>query len=177
MLQPILKAIPAFALSVLVLSPPAIAQVFDIKTRPVIIQPSVRIMPHTNVYTAPQRLIRVPATTVTRSIVVTPSNTPEVTTTVTSTLTKFPQFAPRLANMKDQINLGASRGWLTGEEVAQLNSEYNRLDSLLHSHEVGGLTNLEIDDLEKQFTLFNQVIASELNDRDSAVAGTQVVPY
>jgi hypothetical protein len=177
MLQPIIKAIPAFALSALVLSPPAIAQVFEIQPRPVLIQPSVRIMPHTNVYTVPQKLISVPSTTVTRSVVVTPSRTPEVTTTVTSTLTKFPQFAPRLANMKEQINLGASRGWLSSAELAQLNSEYNRLDTLLRSHEVGGLTGPEIDDLEKQFTLFNQVIASELNDRDSAVAGTQVVPY
>jgi hypothetical protein len=177
MLKSILKAMPAFVLSVVVLAPTAIAQVVEIRTKPLIVQPAVRVMPNTHVYTVPQKVITVPASTVTRSVLVLPSNTPQVTTTITSTLTKFPNFAKRLANMKDQINLGGSRGWLTAAELGQLNSVHDRLANLLRSHEIGGLSKIEIDDLEKQFTLFNQVIASELNDSESAVAGTQVVPY
>jgi hypothetical protein len=177
MFKPILKAMPAFILSIVVLTPPATAQVFEIRTKPAVVQPFVRVMPNTHVYTVPQKFISVPASTVTRSVLVVPGNSPKVTTTISTTLTKLPDFAKRLANMKDQINLGANRGWLTAGELGQLNIEHDRLANLLRSHEIGGLNKAEIDDLEKQLTLFNQVIASELNDSESAVAGTRVVPY
>lgn len=177
MFKPILKALPALALSVSLI-PSAMAQIIEYRTSPAIAQPIIRVMPRTYVYTAPRKVITVPTSTVTRSVVVAPVKSPEVvtTTTITEQLIKSPNFDRRLSNMKDQINLGASRGWLTSGELAHLNSEHDRLASLLRSYQAGGLTNTEIDDLEKQFTRFNQLIAADLNNSETSVAGTQVVP-
>lgn len=122
-----------------------------------------------------QRIITVPAradfitpgTIMRRSAVIMPSVAPVTTTTSTitteSTL-RSPQFMKRLSNMAEQINLAESRGWLTSDELSSLRSEQSRLSSLLDSSNVGGLTKTEIDELERNWTSFNQQIQAELHD-------------
>lgn len=83
----------------------------------------------------------------------------------------------RLTDMMDQVKLGSDRGWLTADELSSLNAERDRIASMINSYSSGGLTTPEVDEIEKSLTLFNQHIASEINDSEGSFAGSTIVPF
>jgi hypothetical protein len=134
--------------------------------RQTIIVPGSRLIlpPPTVVRT--QRMVLPMTTTTTTTlpavVPVAPTTTTTTTTTVTEEKVQTPDPLGRLHSMMDQINLGESKGMLTADESASLRGEYTRLDTLIQADLVGGLTDVEINDLETQLTLFNQQISNAM---------------
>ncbi|MFN8658212.1 MAG: hypothetical protein U0105_17895 [Candidatus Obscuribacterales bacterium] len=90
---------------------------------------------------------------------------------------KGPNFAQRLANMLDQINLGESRGWLTSDETSMLKSKQASLASEEVAARTDGYSRTEIDNLERELTAFNIEINHEMNDAEGSVAAQPNLMY
>jgi hypothetical protein len=103
----------------------------------------------------------VTTTTRTLPVVSTPVTT-TTTTTVTETTLKDPDHLGRLSDMMDQVALGESNGMLNASESATLRAEHSRLEAVIRASLVDGLTQAEIDSIEKQLTLFNQQISGSM---------------
>jgi hypothetical protein len=103
----------------------------------------------------------VTTTTRTLPVVSTPVTT-TTTTTVTETILKDPDHLDRLNDMMDQVALGESNGMLNASESAALRAEHARLEAVIRASLVDGLTQAEIDSIEKQLTLFNQQISGSM---------------
>jgi hypothetical protein len=81
----------------------------------------------------------------------------------------------RLHDMMDQVDLGASRGWLSGDQVTALRAEHDRLMSLIRDRQSDGLTMDEVNDIELQLNVFSQTIVGNLNAFDRPIA-VEVLP-
>lgn len=66
------------------------------------------------------------------------------------------KYKKRLANLAEQVETGAAKGWLTADEAAKFRQELSELQSKAQKTAAAGFAKGEADDLEKSVTLFNQ---------------------
>lgn len=138
-LQPLMFTLPARADTVFIETPAIISEpMIEIAPQAIIRTPSTTVikeesivLPQTvspPVYVTPSsQVVKEETTTTTVKKTALPSSE-VVSSEVDITLGPKPAFQKRLNLMKEQVNLGLSRGWLTS---GQASSFHSRLDSLL----------------------------------------------
>src|SRR5271170_3672772 len=95
-------------------------------------------------------------------------NSPEVITDVRSdggvTVIKLfaPKYRERLSNLKDQIDLGVSKGWLTPDQADQFRKEHERISALEADVRSKGYQKADVANLEQQVTALNGSLSAAL---------------
>lgn len=78
-------------------------------------------------------------------------------------------YSTRLRHLMEWINLGVSRGWLTGDQARRLQDAHSRIAGMEEKWRSDGLLDRrEADYLEHRLTWLNQVIAEAMQGRDIA---------
>lgn len=73
-----------------------------------------------------------------------------------------PKFRQRLTNLKDQINLGSSKGWLSSEQIASFNQRHDQVSAFEESVRQKGYQKDDVDKLEQQVTALNDALSQAL---------------
>lgn len=182
---PVIQTYPA------VLSP-VTTEVRTVETRAAVVAPletheMIRAIPDTISNTTVRTLPAVVERTTTFPAIVSPLvDSSTSSTTVVGPMLSFDRLSlreaflglnpmDRLSDMMDQVSLGSTRGWLTADEVGTLNAERDRIAAMINSSAPGGLTMSEINQIEVALTTFNQTIASEVNDMEGSIAGSNLL--
>lgn len=74
-----------------------------------------------------------------------------------------PKYKQRIKTYTEQIEMGATKGWLTAPEVEQFKKQLADLTTLEAAAEAKGYQKADVDDLDKQFTRFNMDFTAASN--------------
>jgi len=67
-----------------------------------------------------------------------------------------PKYKERLKNFQEQLEMGLARGWITEKEGAHFKARLETLKEIEKKVSAARYPKADLDDMEKQFTLYNQ---------------------
>lgn len=67
-----------------------------------------------------------------------------------------PKYKERLKNFQEQLDMGLAKGWITDKEGAQFKARLEALKEIEKKVSAAKYPKADLDDMEKQFTLYNQ---------------------
>lgn len=67
-----------------------------------------------------------------------------------------PKYKERLKNFQEQLDMGLAKGWITEKEGAQFKARLETLKEIEKKVSAARYPKADLDDMEKQFTLYNQ---------------------
>lgn len=84
-----------------------------------------------------------------------------------------PKYKERIATYTDQIEMGATKGWLTPAEVESFKKRLEGLKELEASAAAKGWVKADVDEVDKQFTKFNMDFSAAGNKQPAATTPTK----
>ncbi len=86
-----------------------------------------------------------------------------------------PKYKERIATYKEQIQMGANKGWLTPADVETFTKRLNELTELEAAVAAKGWQKADVDDIDKQFTKFNMDFSNAGNKSTPPPAASTAV--
>lgn len=83
-----------------------------------------------------------------------------------------PKYKERIATYTDQIEMGATKGWLTPAEVESFKKRLEGLKELEASAAAKGWVKADVDEVDKQFTKFNMDFSAAGNKQPAVTTPT-----
>ncbi|PWT98457.1 MAG: hypothetical protein C5B53_06675 [Candidatus Melainabacteria bacterium] len=87
----------------------------------------------------------------------------EITSELTPNLDA--KYKQRISDMKDQLDKGVSKGWISGAKADGFKQELSDVDALETDISAKGFPKEPTNDLEKKVTLLNQRITSAMSGK------------
>jgi hypothetical protein len=73
------------------------------------------------------------------------------------------EYRQRLKDLKEQIEMGTTKGWIDADQAASLNAEHDRLVKATKKAKEAGWPKDQVDPLEKDVTAFSARVSKALS--------------
>jgi len=118
---------------------------------------TIETTPTSSVFVAPAAPCLADETIFRRTVVVgdRPSGTSSSTAVISSSLDNHPNYGERLRLLRQQLDKGTSRGWISSDRAAQLSSRLSDLHNREATVRGAGYLKVDCDTFEKELTGYN----------------------